>query len=82
MPEPVPFKQQNAILKPPQPSDKIGELPVCVCEDEEGTTLVVSAWRLTIPEVEELSKTGMIYLYAYGGIQPPVTLSVTAPQID
>ncbi len=66
MPEPIPFPQQNANLTAPSGSPEVLELPVHRAEG-----MILSKWRLTKPEIEEVMRTGFIWLWVKGQSMPP-----------
>ena len=74
MAEPVPFAEASTNYVGPGCLD----LPVKQ-EIVDGTLHIVSKWRLTIPEIEELNRTGCLWLTCLFA-QPPIKISVTKPE--
>ena len=76
---PVEFDEQNGTLsKPPSMTDEEC-LPLPVFRDGKD---VISCWELNKEDLEEINKTGKIYLgILSGNTQPPVWLSVENPFI-
>jgi len=77
MAEPVPFRDSNVTLQPP-PGTGMLELPVLT----DGETCI-SKWMLTSEEIEEIARTGHIFVLVHTGhpTQPPVGLSAEPPYI-
>lgn len=68
MSKPVPFDGQNFVLAPPQGSENVSPLPIF-----RNGTCCVSCWQLTPAEIEEVQRTGRVYLSVFfGWSQPPV----------
>lgn len=74
MPEAVPFKEQNTEWKGYGKS--VGDLPAY--SDQQQT---ISCWRLTKPELEEVMRTGVVWLHSLNRGAPlqPVTVSAFNP---
>lgn len=47
--------------------------------DMAGTPVVISCWKPTAQEMEELRKTGRVYLIVAGATMPPVILTAVTP---
>lgn len=73
MANPSGFPQANVTLGPPPGyADAVVPLPVCRLPAGQ----LVSCWELTALELEEIARTGKIYLSVWGGLtQPPVQVS-------
>lgn len=68
---PVAFAEANVVLGPPDGSDDVVHLPV---RRLDGT--LVSCWRLTPAEIEEIIVTGVVWLSVWGReTQAPVLVS-------
>lgn len=52
-----------------------GDLPATKCHDDKGTPYVESCWELSLEELNEIAKTGRIYLLTMGDCVLPVSLS-------
>lgn len=77
----VEFKEQNLVFrKPNDMTDKqCRSLPVYKGKTDEGYPIIVSCWKLSEEDLEEVKKSGLIYLSMLSeGIQP-VALSVASP---
>lgn len=55
-------------------------LPGTMAVNENGTPEIETCWELSLEELEQVNKTGRIYLYVMGRSIPPVALT-TASQI-
>lgn len=67
MAQPVNFKGANVVLKaPPGQEETCGDLHVF-----RNRSSVVSCWQLDPAELEEVARTGRIYLAIRGPTQPP-----------
>ena len=76
--EPIPFKEANLNLVDGNKVGKILDLPAARVECE-GQPCIVTKWRLTIPEIEEITKTGVLWMTLMGDAHPPVSLSARSP---
>jgi hypothetical protein len=78
---PASFDESNAVLgKPPDMGhDECTCLSVLRTETESGTPVVVSCWKLTHEELEEVCRTGRVWLTVVGETMPPVAVDVTQP---
>lgn len=63
-------------------ADGCDPLPVVRAEMTDGTPVLVSAWELTVDELEEIQRTGRVWLLVIGNAQPPVGLTVESPYQD
>jgi hypothetical protein len=89
MAEAASFDQENTIFNPPEGvsnkdcnsiSAYRGDINY---EDEDGNPMsaecVITCWRLTKEELEEVNRTGRIWLYIHGTGMPPVSVSGSNP---
>jgi hypothetical protein len=67
MAAPVEFFGQNQVIQP-HPKDKGKVLPLPVHQDPRG--FVIACWQLTPEEIEEVKRTGKIFLQINGRIPP------------
>lgn len=51
------------------------DLPATRYETEQGKTGIESCWELEPGELEQIQKTGKVYLYIMGDMVPPVLLT-------
>lgn len=56
------------------------DLPGTLAVNENGTPEIETCWELSTEELEQVNKTGRIYLYVMGRSIPPMALT-TASQI-
>lgn len=78
---PSSFHESNTYLGPP-PGVSLEDceaLSVWKGEYPDGTPVVISCWRPTVGELEELQKTGRIWLHVWGHTMPPVHLGTDHP---
>lgn len=83
---PVSFEGQNKIYTRPEnwSDDQCMDLPVFQgwsAIDEKGTMMptITSCWRLSKEDLEEINRTGQIWLTITGCGMPPVELSTEPP---
>lgn len=74
MAEAIPFRQQNDNLTAPSGSPNVLELPV-----HRADGLILSKWKLTNPEIEEIGRTGIVWLWVMGERMPPVAIQTNDP---
>lgn len=74
--EPSSFPEENLILdKPPGMSyDDCMALSVFQGEDSVGQPVVISCWKPTKKELEEINRTGRVWLWIYGQTMPPAAV--------
>lgn len=82
--EPVAFDEENTVLNKPtsMTADECEALSVCCCQSESGWPVVITCWKLTKEELEEVNRTGRVYLVVVGDTMPPVKLHGTKPFIN
>lgn len=69
--EAVPFKDQDGELGiGKNDPDRVHSLPCKTVDLGDGYKGIVSCWRLTKPELEEVNRTGVVWLTACGGMYP------------
>ena len=77
MAKPTEFPEQNFVLKGGETDDdkpKVLDLP---CHRTDALT--ISCWKLDKSEIEEIAKTGKVWLYIMGGGHPPVMIAGQSP---
>jgi len=79
---PVEFKEQNDVLKAPPNMEGCGELPICRVADSKDNPIVISCWDLSEEEIQEIVKTGKLYLWVWGRTQPPVGFTTAPPEVQ
>lgn len=81
MAEPIQFPQVNHELKKPETmtDEQCSSLPICATNDQDGFPLLISRWKLTPEELEEINRTGSVYLGVVSGSHPPVWITPLNP---
>jgi hypothetical protein len=71
---PTAFDEENGVLDGPQgtTSDEVGPLSVWRGRFDNGQPCVISCWRPTKEEMEEIQKTGRIWITILGRTMPPI----------
>ncbi len=77
------FDESNCVLDKPQDMthEQCTSLEVWRGPNQEGITQVISCWKLTKEEVDELLKTGRIWVIIAGKTMPPLFLSTLRPWV-
>ena len=79
---PTAFEQSNTVLGPPEGVPEAMEsLAVCKGVNEHGP-VVLSCWKLTQRELDEINKTKRVWLHVQGESMQPVWLSGSLPKIE
>lgn len=75
------FEESNGVLSKPEDltHDQCDALQVWRGEADDGLPYVISCWKLTKEELEEVNKTGRIWLYIIGGTMPPASVGGKYP---
>lgn len=71
------FDEENAVLDPPpgvSPAD-VAVLSVYRGEMQDGRPVVISCWKPSAEEWEEMRQTGRVWLLILGGTMQPATLT-------
>ncbi len=77
---PSAFDEDNAILDaPPGLVDLCQSLSVYIGGTRDGMPVVISCWKPSVEELEEIKRTGRIWLTIMGHMMPPVHLSSEKP---
>ena len=72
---PETFEQVNHVMQSPGCLD----IPVCGTKFPDGTPVIISLWKPTQEELEELKNGGGIYLMIQGVGIPPLNMEVKSP---
>ncbi len=75
---PSAFDEENMVLEAPPDMD-IEPLSVWIGPNCAGIPIVVSCWKLTAKELEEIKLTGRIWLTVMGVAMPPVHICARNP---
>lgn len=75
------FDESNLVLGKPNEMthDQCNSLSVWRGKQADDATVVISCWKLTKEELEEVNKTGRIWLRVCGQTMPPVCLEGISP---
>lgn len=73
--KPIKTENSNSILRAPEGSENVDDLPITRLEFTDGTRAVESCWELSEEELEIIKKTGRVYFLAIGVTHPPILLS-------
>ncbi len=75
------FDESNVVLGRPEgmSDDECSCLSVLRTETDGGTPVVVSCWKLTADELQEIIRTGRVWLTVCGQTMPPVTVDGKRP---
>jgi hypothetical protein len=82
---PTSFKGSNFVFTKPQgwTDEQCMDLPVFKgnAKDEDGSEIpvIISCWRMSKEDLEEIQKTGCVYLSITGTGMPPVSLFTESP---
>lgn len=74
-------ENSNSVLKAPEGSTNVYDLPITRLVYEDGTNAVESCWELSKKEIELVKQTGKIYYVCLGKTHPPILLS-TESQLE
>lgn len=75
--KPCVFAEANVTLKaPPGMEGEVGDLPV---HRSDEPALVVSCWELEPGDMEEIRRTGRVWLSVQGRTHPPLCVTARAP---
>lgn len=79
--KPTSFDAQNFTFTKPEgwTDDQCKDLPVFRGYTPEGLEVIISKWALEPSEIEEINRTGAIYLWIHAAFQPPVQLQTENP---
>lgn len=84
MATPCQFPEQNVVLVG-SPEDRAAgnvlDLPAHRYRDLDGCTRIITKWRLSLKELEEVRRTGVIWIEAWGYSQPPIAVIGQEPFI-
>jgi hypothetical protein len=75
------FDEANTVLDTPKgmTPDNCEPLSVWRGPLDNGIPAVISCWKLTQNELEEINRTGRVWLLVMGSTMPPVALSGSRP---
>lgn len=77
------FPEANTVLGAPTPEDAMAGtvygLPVHRYRDLDGKPNLISMWRLTDEELEEVKRTGVVWFGCWGQTHAPMWISGRSP---
>lgn len=78
---PASFPESNRVLeKPPDmTADQCEALSIADVTYADGTPGVISCWKLTREELEEINRTGRVWLIVLGHTMPPAAIEGIKP---
>lgn len=78
---PCDFPQRNHVFEKPKnmTDEQCFELPVFVGRNPEGFPCIISCWRLSKEDLDEINRTGVVWLNVISNTQPPVSVTVETP---
>jgi hypothetical protein len=78
---PTAFDEENGVLHPPPgvSSKDCDMLSIWRGQYADGQVCIISCWKLTKEELEEINKTGRVWLHIHASCMPPVSLEVKHP---
>ncbi len=80
---PTAFEESNAVLDAPESCPvPVGPIAVCRLVNQYGVPMVVTCWKLTQGDLDEIIRTKRVWLGAMGLSMPPVWLSGERPKIE
>ncbi len=78
---PTQFDQANFTFTKPEgwTDEQCMSLPVFKGTDTEGTPCIISCWRLSKEDLEDIQRTGVVWLNIIGHGMPPVSVFTENP---
>jgi hypothetical protein len=75
------FPESNTVLDKPSDMthDQCESACVCRTQQEDGTPVVISCWKVTEEELAEIQRTGRVWLMIVGHTMPPAAVMGTSP---
>lgn len=81
---PIDFEHANANFHKPKDmtDEQCQTLPAWRGNYPDGQSVIISCWKLSKEDIEEVLKTGVVWLHVVGGITPPVSIDTQNPFIQ
>lgn len=78
---PTKFPEANFIFTKPEDmtDEQCMDLPVWRGNGADGVPMIISYWKLSYEDLQEINKTGGVWLRIIGSGMPPVALEVECP---
>lgn len=74
----IEFPEANTVLRAPTPEDAaagtVYDLHVHRYRDLDGNPNVISCWKLSPEELEEVARTGVVWFNSWGNTHPPISI--------
>lgn len=74
--KPVKTKNTNSVLRAPNGSNNVDDLPITKLKYEDGSNAVESCWELSEEELKKIIETKKVYFVCMGVTHPPILLSI------
>lgn len=78
---PTSFEEETGFIDCPEGTDPefCEPLPVYIGKLPEGHPIIISCWKITAEELEEVKKTGKIWTMVWGESTPPIAITGFSP---
>lgn len=77
---PASFEESNAVLSRPGDMDDEECSPLSIARaEQDGMPVVISCWKLTQEELDEINRTGRVWLGILGQTMPPAWIAGNRP---
>lgn len=78
---PITFNESNFVFTKPigMTDEQCSDLPVFRGYTDEGQPVIISCWKFSKEDLDEIAITGCIYLSISGASMPPVSLFTENP---
>lgn len=73
--KPIETENTNSILRAPEDSENVIDLPITRLKYNDGQNAVESCWELSEEELKKVIETKKIYFVCMGETHPPILLS-------
>jgi len=77
---PTSFAESNGVLDKPEDMDRAACEALAICRaDQEGVPVIISCWKMSKEELDEVNKTGRVWLVLAGNTMAPAFLTGVSP---
>lgn len=79
--KPVDFPEKNFTFGPPPgvSEAEVGNMPCYKGKESDGWPVIISAWKPTTEELEEINRTGLVWVRNYSTGMHPISISGHTP---
>lgn len=78
--QPSAFNESNMVLDTPKGFDPVKIQPMHAHRaEQDGIPATITCWKVSAAELEEINRTGRIWLWIIGRMHPPVHVSGVNP---